>query len=83
MDDTDFEDGVPRNVIKPKSSVFPLGFRTGRSNDMLLLDFLDNKGTHIEVISSTALDLTMAMDVREKIDEFINSILESSYDGEN
>jgi hypothetical protein len=81
-DNTDFEDGLPRDVVKPSPSVFPFGFRTGRSNDILFLDFLDDKGSHVEVISSTALDFKMAVDVREKLDEFINSILESSENGE-
>lgn len=79
---TDFEDGVARDVLKPRASVFPFGFRTGRSNDILFLDFLDDKGSHVEVISSTALDVNMAIDVREKLNEFINSILEPSENGE-
>lgn len=70
-----------REVRKPNSTTFPFGFRTGQSNEVLVVDFLDDKGPFVEVISSIALDRGMAVDLKRKLDEFISDLDESSLNG--
>lgn len=80
--DSDFqEEQQAREVRKPNSTAFPFGFRTGQSNEVLVVDFLDDKGPFVEVISSIALDRSMAVDLRRKLDEYIIDLEESPENG--
>lgn len=60
-----------REVVKGVTTVFPSGFRLGLSGDTLILEFLDDRDSHIEVIFSGAVSNDIVADLIEKFQQHL------------
>ncbi|WP_162996120.1 hypothetical protein [Pseudomonas putida] len=62
----------PRDVVKAVNTLFPSGVRIGHSGEVLILEFLDDRETHLEVVFSAALNEDMIVDLYEKFKSHID-----------
>lgn len=62
-----------RDVIKGINTLFPSGVRIGYSGDIFILEFLDDRETHMEVVFSGALNDEMVEDLYEKLKKHIDN----------
>lgn len=63
----------PKKVVKNVNTQFPVGFRAGASKDVVILDLLDDKIDHLEIIASIALTREIARDVSSELAKFAES----------
>lgn len=61
-----------RDVVKAVSTLFPSGVRIGHSGEIFILEFLDDRETHMEVVFSGALNEEMVEDLYEKLKSHID-----------
>lgn len=59
-------DSEDRPVLKNITTTSPAGIRIGRSGDTLILEFLDDRENHFEVIFSGAINREILEDLIEK-----------------
>lgn len=62
-----------RTVVKNITTTSPAGVRTGRSGDVLILEFLDDREDHLEVIFSGAINREILEDLVEKFQSHLAS----------
>ncbi|MBC2680727.1 hypothetical protein [Pseudomonas baltica] len=67
-------DSDDKPVSKNVTTVFPAGFRLGKSGDNLVLEFLDDRESHLDVTFSGALTPEILIDLTQKFQNFLNEL---------
>lgn len=73
MSDIDVRPTDNRPIVKNVTTASPAGIRIGRSNDSLILEFLDDRESHLEVIFSGAINREILEDLVEKFQSHLAS----------
>lgn len=66
-------DNESRPVYKNITTASPAGVRIGRTSEALILEFLDDRETHLEVIFSGAINREILEDLVEKFQSHLSA----------
>lgn len=66
-------DNESRPVHKNITTTSPAGIRIGRTTETLILEFLDDRETHLEVIFSGAINREILEDLVEKFQSHLSA----------
>lgn len=66
-------DSDARPIYKNLTTTSPAGVRIGQSGDVLILEFLDDRESHLEVIFSGAINREILEDLVEKFQTHLES----------
>lgn len=65
-------DEEDKKVVKGITTVYPSGYRLARNGGAAVLEFLDDRDEHVEVIYSGAMNIDIVKDLIKSLEHFIS-----------